>query len=105
MSGTPVINGPFELVPCFNMLRGYIRVGGKIDKKFIKQTGGDDTDVIQDADIIQDNTGDPSKKELVKSPNKNRGRTNLKQRGKGKSQSTADIEYATLFSEDADEFD
>lgn len=120
MSGTPVINGPFELVPCFNMLRGYIRVDGKIDKKFVKRTGGDDdAGVIQDADTIQEttqettqyNTEESSTKELVKSPNKHRGksdsysRTNLKQRGKGKSQSTADIEYATLFSEDADEFD
>lgn len=25
MSGTPIINHPFELVPCFNMLRGFIQ--------------------------------------------------------------------------------
>lgn len=24
MTGTPIVNDPFELVPCFNMLRGYI---------------------------------------------------------------------------------
>jgi hypothetical protein len=26
LSGTPIINDPFELVPCFNMLRGYLEV-------------------------------------------------------------------------------
>ena len=34
MTGTPIINDPFELVPCFNMLRGYIdidTVGGLAD--------------------------------------------------------------------------
>ena len=29
LSGTPLINHPFELVPCFNMLRGYISLNYK----------------------------------------------------------------------------
>jgi superfamily II DNA or RNA helicase len=28
LTGTPIVNTPFELVPLFNMLRGYIRVSG-----------------------------------------------------------------------------
>ena len=36
LSGTPIINDPFELVPCFNMLRGRmevadVKIGGKKD--------------------------------------------------------------------------
>ena len=37
LTGTPVINDPFELVPCFNMLRGYIYLNSNM-------TGGDDGD-------------------------------------------------------------
>ena len=33
MSGTPIINDPFELVPCFNMLRGLITIDANFSKK------------------------------------------------------------------------
>lgn len=29
LTGTPIVNNPFELVPCFNMLAGSIKVGSK----------------------------------------------------------------------------
>jgi hypothetical protein len=40
MSGTPIINDPFELVPCYNMLRGAIEIDTK--------EGGDDDDASND---------------------------------------------------------
>jgi hypothetical protein len=42
MSGTPVINTPFEVVPCYNMLRGFIILDDK--------TGGDDEENEYNAD-------------------------------------------------------
>lgn len=32
LTGTPIVNDPFELVPCFNMLKGYIRISSKFQK-------------------------------------------------------------------------
>jgi superfamily II DNA or RNA helicase len=32
LTGTPIINDPFELVPCFNMLKGYLPVTSKYQK-------------------------------------------------------------------------
>ena len=32
LTGTPIVNDPFELVPCFNMLKGYIPVSNKFQK-------------------------------------------------------------------------
>ena len=31
LTGTPIINDPFELVPCFNMLRGFLSISGGVD--------------------------------------------------------------------------
>lgn len=124
MSGTPVINGPFELVPCFNMLRGYLRIDGKPIIKSKYGRGDDETstvdniavsndnipDEIVDADTIADVTVDePSAS--IKSPNKHRHKVSNKSGTANKSgtslknrKSKADIDYATLFSEDIDEF-
>lgn len=33
LTGTPIINNPFELIPCFNMLRGPIYIGDKKGNK------------------------------------------------------------------------
>jgi len=43
LTGTPITNDPFELVPCFNMLRGYIH----IDEG--KKIGGDEEDSTEDS--------------------------------------------------------
>jgi superfamily II DNA or RNA helicase len=32
LTGTPIVNDPFELVPCFNMIKGYIPVKSKFQK-------------------------------------------------------------------------
>jgi len=32
LTGTPIINDPFELVPCFNMLQGYLSIENSSDK-------------------------------------------------------------------------
>ncbi len=34
LTGTPIINTPFELVPCFNMLSGLIRMGSNVTTLF-----------------------------------------------------------------------
>ncbi len=42
MSGTPIINSPFELIPCYNMLKGQIilddKTGGKNSKNYYKKS-------------------------------------------------------------------
>ena len=87
LSGTPIINDPFELVPCFNMLRGYISIG---------TTGGED----------EENENVPASDDApVKSPNKNRRNASFNRSGKKRSDKRSEVEYATLFSEDADEFE
>jgi len=58
MSGTPIINDPFELVPCFNMLRGQIPVNRGIRDGLY---GGDDDD--DDNDNNGDDNGDDSDEE------------------------------------------
>lgn len=133
MSGTPIINGPFELVPCFNMLRGYIRVDGRPDKA----TGGvddiigaDDSDVLggdnsdkdaKDADHPEDNSADAivdadtipdvDYTENVEDKPKSDRKSNQKSKSKGpmgksfgRRKEQKSIEHATLFSEDIDEF-
>lgn len=49
LTGTPIINDPFELVPCFNMLRGYIILDNTT-------LGGDDA--YNDADDEDDTNAD-----------------------------------------------
>jgi len=33
LTGTPIVNDPFELVPCFNMLKGYMPMSSKYQKR------------------------------------------------------------------------
>jgi superfamily II DNA or RNA helicase len=33
LTGTPIVNDPFELVPCFNMIKGYLHIQGKYQRK------------------------------------------------------------------------
>jgi hypothetical protein len=59
LTGTPMINDPFELVPCFNMLRGKI----KLDIE-----GGDDTDDEAPANDGNDDETSPTNDDNETSP-------------------------------------
>ena len=56
MSGTPIINDPFELVPCFNMLRGPIIVdGGNNSVTFENNSvSGGDADAVENDAVEND---------------------------------------------------
>jgi len=64
LTGTPIINDPFELVPCFNMLRGEIPIDfyGKVSKtKRINRNSvsvDDTTDVVDDTNDTTIDTTD-----------------------------------------------
>lgn len=131
LTGTAIINHPFELVPCFNMLRGYIEVdvrqlGGHADNV----SGGDeltdssnvDVDANVDVDVDVDeidyseqpespttnqhhSTDRPHSTNQHQKPkfNKNKQLQSKKSFGK-KSNTDLSTIRTTLFSEDIDEF-
>lgn len=116
MTGTPIINDPFELVPCFNMLRGYIILDNTV-------LGADDDDAVDDAvdvaadavdtvddavDTIVDNTvnnTNVNKSNIKHDKKKKPTRSNhdrFKKAPKNKSSKITD--RTLLFSESFDEF-
>lgn len=97
MSGTPIVNDPFELVPCFNMIRGPIDIsGGAVYGGAI--SGGEPD--------IPDNADNPAYTDKQsKMPVKNGRFKNSKGKGKGKSHDSHKPKTTNLFSEDIDEYD
>ena len=79
LSGTPVVNDPFELVPCFNMIRGKIDITGSAE--------ADHSDNKQSDNKQSDNKSPRSPKKSFKSR-----------------KSTVE-KSTTLFSEDVNEFE
>jgi hypothetical protein len=98
MSGTPIINGPFELVPCFNMLRGYIYVKDSL------RLGGDSS--VGDSSIEIDYSDDAQVNKVDMQVNDNVSRSSSKVRGTNTRLRTKNRndERVPLFSEDIDEF-
>jgi len=98
LTGTPIINSPFELVPCFNMLRGYMKIDG----------GADDEVVYSDAENY-----DPEKfkekmnekmNEKVRVKEKPKAGPKEKVRGVRKSRKSDD-DHTLLFTESYEEFE
>jgi hypothetical protein len=102
LTGTPIINDPFELVPCFNMLKGYIdletgRTGGKeedTDEKS-KEKGNDKEESENEPDdkIAQNQNSKLKKNNIHKT------KFNRKDNRKNNRQLT------TLFTESREEFE
>ena len=105
LTGTPIINDPFELVPCFNMLKGYIdletgHTGGKEedekskgeeeDEKSKEDKGEEDKEEDKE-EYKEDNT-------LPNKHNKKFNKTKFNKKKKGHA-------LATLFTESREEFE
>jgi superfamily II DNA or RNA helicase len=102
MSGTPIINDPFELVPCFNMLRGMIKVNTSRMQGGTK--GSDET--TPDIDIEYSFQAMPEPEEVTKRvPYKAPTAKPRNRPSKKTGIRSAPDEYVTLFSEDNEEFE
>lgn len=107
LTGTPIINDPFELVPCFNMLRGYMKVpkgdlsaikGGSVNSNPFDEELDLRPRVIKGGTLLDESKTAASKK-------KSRGVKSARQRKTlGKTRSPLPSE-TLLFSENREEFE
>ena len=104
MSGTPIINDPFELVPCYNMLRGPIKIDIKGSAESDNSEDDDDTETSNVTNTVDD--------EAETNATNLEGRNNaFSKKNKFKKRSILDKSkpinfksYTTLFSEDINDF-
>ena len=91
LSGTPIVNDPFELVPCFNMIRGMLDVAGSADNEEISEDkpNSDIKHPVKEVD-------DTSMRSRSVSPNKKTFKSKKK---------AAVEKNTTLFSEEVSEFE
>lgn len=95
MTGTPIINDPFELVPCYNMLRGQMLITtGGIDN----DSDVDDVEYIDDV-AIKDTT---VKDNAIKDDNYKKSKSDKNSAHKKRK---IHKDFTTVFSEDIDEFE
>lgn len=120
MTGTPIINDPFELVPCFNMLRGYIILdntvlGADEDADSTADSIIDSTtniDLDSNTDSNNDSTNDSTTNVDIKdTDNKSKHKSNYKpkhhdrfKKGSKKEHKSKTSDRTLLFSESFDEF-
>ena len=101
LTGTPIINDAFELIPCFNMLRGPISTS--LDKKI----GGNPDDEQDDRRKLDDDELDDRRKLDDEQDDRRKDRYKSKPKksytGERKHKKQHDTTY--LFSEDVDEFE
>lgn len=127
MSGTPIINDPFELVPCFNMIRGPMKVDilGGLDDDSLKDvddspkdhndTNQDLTDSnikdIDDSPNVDDSTSvnkkdpDSNQDQIDTTSNKKDKDTRHKNKHNKFARPKKSSSFTNLFSEDIDEFE
>lgn len=108
MSGTPIINDPFELVPCFNMIRGMMQVDitgrGEDDDENDKEDVTNSAEAAQFEDRSESPTDEQPKEQTKSHTSKFSKRKGRKDKSFGDKQPTKK-QNATLFSEEIEEFE